>query len=189
MKSSRIQHARASFPIVGIGASAGGLAAFGELLSAIPPDSGMGFVVIQHLDPTHPSMLGEALGRSTAMKVATATNGTAIQPNHVYVIPPNTDLALNGNALQLVPRDESRKPHLAIDFFLRSLASQRGPQSIGVLLSGSGSDGTEGLRAIKAEGGITFAQSPGSAKFGEMPQSAISAGVVDTGMTVAALAR
>jgi len=149
----------------------------------------MGFVVIQHLDPTHPSMLGEALGRSTAMKVATATNGTAIQPNHVYVIPPNTDLALKGNALQLVPRDESRKPHLAIDFFLRSLASQRGPQSIGVLLSGSGSDGTEGLRAIKAEGGITFAQSPGSAKFGEMPQSAISAGVVDTGMAVAALAR
>src|SRR5471032_2349410 len=122
MKSSRIQHARSSFPIVGIGASAGGLAAFTELLAAIPPDSGMAFVVVQHLDPNHVSMLGEALSRATEMSVTTAENGTVVEPDHVYVIPPNTDIALEGSSLQLAEREKSRKPHLAVDFFFRSLA-------------------------------------------------------------------
>jgi two-component system, chemotaxis family, CheB/CheR fusion protein len=180
---------RPGFPIVGIGASAGGLAALNELLAALPPDSGMAFVIVQHLDPTHPSMLAEALSRATAMKVAAATDGTEVEPDHVYVIPPNTDLALEGNSLALVPREKSRKPHLAIDFFFRSLAAQRGAQAIGVVLSGSGSDGTEGLRAIKAEGGITFAQEPKTATFGFMPESAINAGVVDSGIPIAALAK
>jgi two-component system CheB/CheR fusion protein len=189
MKLNKSHLSRSSFPIVGIGAAAGGLAAFIELLSAIAPDSGMAFVIVQHLDPTHSSILGDALARVTAMKVATVASGTVVEPNHVYVIPPNTDLALEGTSLLLVPRDESRKPHLSIDFFLRSLAEQRGAQAIGVVLSGSGTDGTEGLRAIKAEGGITFVQDPATAKFGAMPQSAIEAGVADTGMPIAALAR
>jgi len=188
MTSSRSRHSRAGFPVVGIGASAGGLAAFVELLSAIPADSGMAFVVIQHLDPTHGSMLAEALAPATGMKVAVAVSGMRVEPEHVYVIPPNHDLGLEDDSLVLVPREKSRKPHLAIDFFFRSLAEQRRAQAIGVVLSGSGTDGTEGLRAIKAEGGITFAQDPGTAKFAEMPQAAINAGVVDTGMPIAGLA-
>src|SRR5216683_3006982 len=158
MKLNKSQLSRSSFPIVGIGASAGGLAAFIELLAAIPPGSGMAFVVVQHLDPTHVSMLGEALARATAMNVATAADGTVVEPNCVYVIPPNTAISLEGDSLRLLPRDQSRTPHLAIDNFFRSLAAQRGAQAIGVVLSGNGSDGTEGLRAIRAEGGITFAQ-------------------------------
>ena len=189
MKSNKSRIPRSGFPIVGIGASAGGLAALNELLAAVPPHSGMAFVVVQHLDPTHTSLLAEALSRATAMKVASAADGTDVEPDHVYVIPPNTDLALEGNSLRLVPWEKSRKPHLSIDFFFRSLAAERGAQAIGVVLSGSGSDGTEGLRAIKSEGGITFAQEPKTAAFGYMPQSAISAGVVDTGMPLAALAR
>jgi two-component system CheB/CheR fusion protein len=189
MKSNKSQLMRSGFAIVGVGASAGGLAAFIELLAAIPPDSGMAFVIVQHLDPSHTSILGEALARATAMEVTTAASGTVVEPNHVYVIPPNADIALEGNSLLLVQWEQSRKPHLAIDYFFRSLAEQRGAQAIGVVLSGSGSDGTEGLRAIKAEGGITFAQDPSTAKFGSMPQSAIEAGVVDTGMPIAALAR
>ncbi len=188
MTSSKSRPSRAGFPIVGIGASAGGLAAFVELLSAIPADSGMAFVVIQHLDPLHASMLAEALAPATRMKVAPAASGTQVEPGHVYVIPPNHDLGLQDNSLLLLPREKSRKPHLAIDFFFRSLAEQRGAQAIGVVLSGSGTDGTEGLRAIKAEGGFTFAQDPATAKFPEMPQAAIKAGVVDTGMPIAELA-
>ncbi len=188
-KQNGSQPSRSSFSIVGIGASAGGLAAFMELLSAIPPNSGMAFVIVQHLDPTHTSMLSDALAKATSMKVATATDRIEVQPDNMYVIPPNADIALEGNSLLLSAREDSRKPHLAIDFFFRTLATQRRGQAIGVVLSGSGSDGTEGLRAIKAEGGITFAQEPRTAKFGDMPQSAINAGVVDTGMTIAALAR
>ncbi len=186
---SKSRLTQTSFPIVGIGASAGGLAAFIELLSAIPKDTGMAFVLVQHLDPTHASGLRDILAKTTAMNVDTATNGMMVQPGHVYVIPPNVDIALEGNSLQLVQQDQSRKPHLAIDFFLYSLAAQRGAQAIGVVLSGSGADGTKGLRAIKAEGGITFAQSPETAKFADMPASAIAAGVVDTGLPIPALAR
>src|SRR4051812_17267011 len=148
----------------------------------------MAFVVIQHLDPTHGSMLAEALAPATTMKVATAVSGMRVEPGHVYVIPPNHDLALDENSLVLVPREKSRKLHLAIDFFFRSLAEQRGAQAIGVVLSGSGTDGTEGLRAIRAEGGITFAQDPSTARFSEMPRAAITAGGVDTGMPIPLLA-
>src|ERR1700738_199698 len=128
-KPNRSQLSRWSFPIVGIGASAGGLPAFIELLAAVPPDSGMAFVIVQHLDPTHTSMLSDALARATAMKVSTATDGAEVEPNHVYVIPPNADIALEGNSLFLMPREESRKPHLAIDFFFRTLANQRRRQA------------------------------------------------------------
>src|SRR5436190_2237685 len=189
MKSNKNRRSAPMFPIVGIGASAGGLAAFTELLACVPADSGMAFVVVQHLDPTHPSMLGEALARATTMKVDTAAAGMKVEPNHVYVIPPNADLALRDDSLVLLPVEAARKPHLAIDFFFRSLAAERGAQAIGIVLSGGGSDGTEGLRAIRAEGGITFAQDPLTAKYGDMPRSAINAGVVDTGMPIPALAR
>src|SRR3954465_4234427 len=106
MKSNKSRASRASFPIVGIGASAGGLAALNELLSAVPPDSGMAFVVVQHLDPTHTSLLAEALSRATAMKVGTATDGLEVEPDHVYVIPPNSEIALEGNSLRLLPRQK-----------------------------------------------------------------------------------
>jgi two-component system CheB/CheR fusion protein len=169
-----------SFPIVGIGASAGGLEAFTLLLKHLPADSGMAFVLIQHLDPTHTSFLCEALAGTTEMAVRQAEDGDVVEPDHVYIIPPKADIAIRGGQLTLLPRSEDpRKPHLPVDFFLSALAAERGRHAIGVILSGTASDGTEGLRAIKAEGGITFAQDPASAKFGGMPRSAVDAGVVD----------
>ncbi len=171
----------ASFPVVGIGASAGGLEAFTQLLKHLPSDSGMAFVLIQHLDPTHTSFLREALAGATAMPVTQAEEGVVVERDHVYVIPPNADIALVDGRLSLSPRPEDgRRAHLPVDFFFRSLAAERGSHAIGVVLSGTASDGTEGLEAIKAADGITFAQDPGSAKFGGMPRSAIDAGVVDS---------
>jgi two-component system CheB/CheR fusion protein len=178
----------ASFPIVGVGASAGGLEAFTQLLGRLPANSGMAFVLIQHLDPTHRSFLGEALARATAMPVSQAEDGVEVEADHVYVIPQNADIGIEHARLKLVPRpEEPRPPHLPIDFFFRALAADLGSRAIGVVLSGTASDGTEGLRAIKEEGGITFAQDPWTAKFGGMPRSAIDAGVVDYGLTIAQL--
>ena len=181
---------RRAFPIVGVGASAGGLEAFTQLLQALPSNTGMAFVLIQHLDPTHTSFLAEALSKATAMPVRQAEDGQRVEPNHVYVIPPNAELGILHGCLTLLPRhDEVRKLHLPIDFFFRALAGDCGGQAIGVILSGNASDGTEGLKAIKAEDGITFAQDPRSAKFGGMPHSAIDAGVVDYTLPVAELAQ
>jgi two-component system CheB/CheR fusion protein len=178
-----------SFPVVGIGASAGGLEAFTQLLKHLPSDTDMAFVLIQHLDPTHTSFLCEALAKATAMPVSEAVDGQLVEPNHVYVISPNSDIAILHDRLTLVPRsDDTRMPHLPVDFFLRSLAHERGSHAFGVVLSGNASDGTEGLRAIKAEDGITFAQDPKSAKFGGMPRSAINAGVVDYCLDIPELA-
>src|SRR2546430_2400484 len=168
-----------SFPIVGVGASAGGLEAFTQLLKALPADTGMAFILIQHLDPAHSSFLSQALSRTTSMKVLEVESGVLVAPNHVYVIPSNADVALAGDLLQLVERRPPPEPHLPVDSFFRSLALERGSQAIGVVLSGTASDGTEGLRAIKAEQGITLVQDPQAAKFSGMPQSAIDAGVVD----------
>jgi two-component system CheB/CheR fusion protein len=177
------------FPIVGVGASAGGLEAFIQLLGDLPCDTGMAFVLIQHLDPTHPSHLAEALAKATKMPVRQAADGQRVEPNHVYVIPPNAELGILHGVLTLLPRDdEVRKPHLPIDFFFRALAADRGSHAIGIVLSGTASDGTEGLKAIKAENGITFAQDPRSARFGSMPHSAINAGVVDGARPLPALA-
>ncbi|HUR49395.1 MAG TPA: chemotaxis protein CheB, partial [Acidimicrobiales bacterium] len=181
---------RAAFPIVGIGASAGGLEAFTQLLAVLPPDTGMAFVLIQHLDPTHTSFLAEALAKATAMPVRQAADGDRVAPNCVYVIPPNAELGILHGQLTLLPRpDDARKFHLPVDFFFRALAADHGSQAIGVILSGTASDGTEGLKAIKAEEGITFAQDPKSAKFGGMPHSAIDAGVVDYVLAVAEIAK
>ncbi len=165
-------------PVVGIGASAGGLEALTELLQSMPADSGLAFVVISHLDPEHKSALGEILARATSMPVRKVEDGLAVEPNHVYVIPPNRDIVIAQAVLHLAPRTETRGAHMPIDTFLGSLARDRGSQASGVILSGNGSDGTWGLKAIKAEGGITFAQDQ-TARFGGMPQSAIAADCVD----------
>jgi chemotaxis methyl-accepting protein methylase/signal transduction histidine kinase/chemotaxis response regulator CheB len=175
---------------VGVGASAGGLEAFTQLLDELPSDTGMAFVLIQHLDPTHTSFLADALTKATKMSVAQAQDGESIKPNHIYVIPPDADIAILHGLLTLLPRkSEARKLHLPIDFFLRSLAQERGNHAIGVILSGTASDGTEGLRAIKAEDGITLVQDPNTAKFDGMPRSALNAGVVDYSLSLPELAR
>src|SRR6266851_3001788 len=173
------QSRRALFPIVGVGASAGGLEAFTQLLKALPPRTGMAYVLVQHLDPTHESVLTELLTKTTEMPVRQVADATPVEPNHVYVIPPNVDLIISQGILRLTARTEARGHHMPIDRFLRSLAEDQGSNAIGVVLSGTASDGTLGLAAIKAEGGITFAQDEKSAKFDGMPQSAIAAGCVD----------
>ena len=176
------------FPVVGVGASAGGLDAFRQLLAHVPPRSGMAFVLVQHLEPARASLLSDALSGSTRMRVAQAEDGVRVEPDRVYVIPPGTQMAIEQGILKLSPlQAEERRPHLPIDFFLRSLATDRGRQAIGVVLSGTASDGTAGLAAVRAHGGITFAQDPRSARFGQMPRSAVDAGVVDFCLPLPAL--
>lgn len=178
-----------SFPVVGIGASAGGLEAFTHLLKHLPNDTGMAFVLVQHLDPTHASALTEILSRATAMVVTEVKDGMRVEPNHVYVIPPNTNMAILHHVLSLMPRTEERGVHLPVDYFFRSLAEDRRGRAVGVILSGTASDGTLGLKAIKAEGGITFAQDEQSAKYDGMPHSAIMSGFVDCVLPPEGIAR
>ncbi len=166
-------------PVVAIGASAGGLEALRRLFSSLPGDTDMAFVVIQHLDPERPSMLSSVLAGDARMPVLEVTASTRAEPNHVYVIPPDADLTIHEGVLTLIPRQQTRNLHLPIDAFFRALAADSQERAVGVVLSGSASDGTEGLRAIKAVGGITFAQDPTSAQFRSMPESAIAADVVD----------
>ncbi len=173
------QSHREAFSIVGMGASAGGLEAFTELLKHLPADSGLGIVLVQHLDPTHESALTELLGRVTAMPVSEVANGQTVLPNHVYVIPPNASLVLRQGVLTLQPRRQIGGAQRSIDDFFQSLAQDQGERAIGVVLSGTATDGTLGLEAIKAEGGITFAQDAKSARYDSMPQSAVAAGCVD----------
>jgi two-component system CheB/CheR fusion protein len=166
-------------PVVGVGASAGGFEAFREFLKALPRDTGFAFVLVQHLDPGHESMLTKLLSKATAMPVSEVKEGMAVEPNQVYVIPPNTTMSIKGGRLHLVTGRTTTAVRMPIDLFLRSLADDRGNHAIGVILSGTASDGTIGLKAIKAEGGITFAQDSKSAKYDGMPRSAIAAGCVD----------
>jgi len=166
-------------PIVGVGASAGGFEAFRELLRALPSDTGLALVLVQHLDPGHESLLAKLLSKATAMPVAEVEEGMEVEKNHVYVIPPNKTMGIRNGTLHLMARGEPTAKHLPIDHFLTSLAEDRGNRAIGVILSGTASDGTLGLKAIKAEGGITFAQDIKSAKYDGMPRSAIAAGCVD----------
>ena len=179
-----------AFPIVGVGASAGGLEAFTTLLRHVDPSSGIALVLIQHLDPTHASFLRDALAKTTTMPVEQAEDGMRVLPDHVYVIPPNTCLGIHRGLLTLEPRrEESKGQNLPVDHFFRALAAERGSGAIGVVLSGTASDGTEGLKVIKEANGITFAQDPASAKFAGMPRSAIEAGAADFAMSVPAIAR
>lgn len=168
-----------SFFIVGVGASAGGLEALTQLLGALPPKPGIALVLIQHLNPQHHSLLTEILSKTARMPIHEAVDNRAVEPDCIYVIPPNTNISITDRILRLTPRPDIHSPHLSIDFFLRSLAEDQKNNAIGVILSGNGSDGTTGLEAIKAEGGFTFAQEEASAKFTGMPHSAIASGNVD----------
>jgi two-component system CheB/CheR fusion protein len=166
----------AAFPIVGIGASAGGLEAFEQFFRHLPPECGMAFVLVPHLDPSHASLLSEILQRTTAMPVVEATDQMVLTPDRVHVIPPNRDMAIFHGTLQLSVPELPRGQRMPIDAFLRSLAEDQGERAIGIILSGTGTDGTLGLRAILGAGGITLAQEPATAKYDGMPVSAIQAG-------------
>lgn len=169
----------ALFPIVGIAASAGGLEAFTQVLKHLLTDTGMAFVLIQHLDPTHKSLLSEILGRTTKMPVIQVQDGVTVEPNKVYVIPPNTKMMLSGGVLQLTPREKVQGKYMPGDAFFTSLAAHRGHKAIAVVLSGADGDGSLGLTAIKEAGGVTFAQCEDTAKFESMPNNAVATGNVD----------
>jgi two-component system CheB/CheR fusion protein len=170
---------RRSFPVVGIGASAGGLEALEHFLSHVPKSSGMAFVIVQHLDPTRKGIMAELLQRTTDMKVIQVRDRTVAQPDRVYVIPPNKDMSILHGILHLLEPVSPRGLRLPIDFFLRSLAQDQQEHGIGVILSGMGSDGTLGLRAIKEKAGLALVQDPATAKFDGMPRSAIELGLAD----------
>ncbi len=167
------------FPIIGVGASAGGLEALEQLLSNVPETSGMSYVVIQHLDPTQKGMLPELLQRISKMKVYQTEDRMKVKPNSVYVIPPNKSMSILKGVLYLFEPVEARGMRLPIDFFLRSLADDQNEFAIGIILSGMGSDGSSGLQAIKEKGGIAIVQEPETAKFDSMPRNAIDAGLID----------
>jgi two-component system CheB/CheR fusion protein len=169
----------ASFPIVGIAASAGGLEAFTQLLQHLSSNTGMAFVLIQHLSPDHKSLLTEILARETQMPVSEVQNGVTVEPNHVYVIPPNTKMIVSQGVLQLSSREKVGGKYMPGDAFFTSLATDCGTKAIAVVLSGGDGDGSLGLRAIKAAGGITFAQCDRTAKFNSMPNTAVATGNVD----------
>ena len=174
-------HPKAGFPIVGIGASAGGLAAFEAFFSGMPADTdpGMAFVLVQHLAPDHKSILTDLVKRYTRMQVFEVEDGMAVQPNCAYIIPPNRDMAFLNGTLQLLEPAAPRGQRLPIDFFFRSLAQDQHERAICIVLSGTGSDGTLGVRAIKGEGGMVMAQNPESTEYDGMPRSAIATGLVD----------
>jgi two-component system CheB/CheR fusion protein len=176
------------FSVVGIGASAGGYEALQQLVEQLPTDTGMAFVVVQHLDPKHESKLSELLSRSSRLPLQEATRGLVVRSNHIYVIPPNVNLAVTQGRIQFQPR-KANVPHMPIDFCFRSLAKDPKSRAIGVVLSGTGTDGTLGLQAIKGAGGLTFAQDEKSAKYFGMPGSAIASGYVDIVLAPDAIAR
>ena len=179
LDSEHSAETHAPFPIVGIAASAGGLEAFTGLLTHLPIDTGMAFVLIQHLAPDHKSLLCEILARTTQMPVNEVQDGMAVEPNQVYVIPPNTKMVLCKGVLQLSPRQKIYGKYMPGDAFFTSLAVDRQHKAIAVVLSGGDGDGSLGLKAIKAAGGMTFAQCQGTAKFDSMPNTAVATGNVD----------
>ena len=168
-----------SFPVVGIGASAGGLEAVSEMIAELPATTGMAFLLVQHLDPVHESFLTELLAKKAAFTVETAADGAILRPDRLYVIPPNTIMTVADGVLRLRSRDGEERPHKPVNILFRSLAEQLGHRAIVVVLSGSDSDGAQGLEDIKSAGGITMAQEPATAKFDGMPKSAIATGFVD----------
>lgn len=176
------------FPIVGIGASAGGLEAVTEVLANLPATTGMGFVFIQHLSPDHPSLLTEILAKRTPLTVVEAQEGLIVQPDHLFILPAGATLTLREGMLHLEHRVPASQPPTAIDQLLQSLAEER-DNAVAIILSGTGSDGVQGVRALKAAGGIVFAQDPASAQFGEMPSHAIATGCVDFVLPPADIAR
>jgi two-component system CheB/CheR fusion protein len=168
-----------SFPVVGVGASAGGLEALIELFGGLSPEPGMAFLVAVHLDPHQKSHLPEILGKTTRMPVRQVAEGMAVRANQVYLLPPNTNMALTDGHLMLTPRSHAPGSHMPIDHLFRSLAAVQGGQAVGIVLSGGGTDGALGIQAIKSEGGITFAQDEKTAKHPSMPRAAILDGTID----------
>lgn len=175
--------------VVGIGASAGSVEAFTRLLKALPADSGMAFVLLSHLSPNHPSELSRLFAPLTRMPVQDAVDGTTVEPNHVYVLPPDRILTIVDGRLRLKARDASDLIPTAIDQFFQSLALERGPAAVGVVLTGTGSDGTAGIQAIRSHGGRTYAQDPKLAAFDGMPRSAVESGAVDFALPLEGIAR
>jgi two-component system CheB/CheR fusion protein len=173
------QPAAVPFLIVGVGGSAGSLEAFREILQKVPAERGITFLFVQHLQAAHKSLLPEVLSKATSLKVAEARDGAPLEVNHLYIIPPDADMAVKGGRLALTPRVTHRTAHMPIDHLFRSLAEDQKGRAVGVVLSGGGTDGTLGLKAIKSEGGITFAQDEKSARHDSMPRSAITDGWVD----------
>ena len=175
----RLPSSSDTFPIVGMGASAGGLEALTSFFDNMPSDSHMAFILVVHLDPGHTSMMPELLKRHTAMNVIEAQDGMTVEPNHVYVIPPNKDMSIFGRVLQIGAPAQMRGLRMPIDFFFRSLAEDQGEKAISVILSGTGSDGTLGMRAIHGAGGMCMVQDPDTARYDGMPRSAIITGLAD----------
>ncbi len=182
------KHITETFPIVGIGASAGGFEAFTQLLQNLPAHTGMAFILLQHLDPTHSSSLTELLSKVSSMPIDEIKDNTRVKPDHIYVIPANADLTIEKGKLQLSPRMNIRGQHMVIDYFFRSLAQDQHNRAIGIILSGTGTDGTLGLAEIKSKGGITLVQDEASAKYSGMPHSAITNGNVDFVLPIARIA-
>lgn len=178
-KASAKEYIVPDFSIVGIGASAGGLEAFGQFFKHMPADSGMAFIIIQHLDPTHKSILTDLVNRATPMQVFEVKDGMTVEPNCAYVIPPNRDLAILHGTLQVIEPTAPRGLRLPIDFFFRTFAQDLGERAICIVLSGTGTDGTLGLKAVKEKGGMVMVQDPKSAKYDGMPRSAIATGLAD----------
>jgi two-component system CheB/CheR fusion protein len=172
-------------PVVGIGASAGGLEAFQELFSHMPAASGMAFVLIQHLDPRHETLMPELLARHTAMPVRLVSDETRVETDHVYVIPPNATLTIDDCTLRVTRLDRARGRRMPIDNFFRSLAEDQGDDAVGIILSGTGTDGALGLKAIKEQGGLTLVQAPTSARYDSMPRAALLTGMADAALPVA----
>ncbi|HEX3157481.1 MAG TPA: chemotaxis protein CheB, partial [Gemmatimonadaceae bacterium] len=170
-------------PVVGIGASAGGLESFVRLVSHLAPDTGLAYVLVQHLDPAHESLLPEILGRVGSIPVIGAVDGVRLEANHAYVIPPNASMTVRDGHLRVALAERRRGAHTVIDEFLQSLATVHRGDAVGVILSGSGSDGSFGIESIKEYGGITLAQEPGSAQSPSMPESAIATGCIDFVLT------
>ena len=178
-KEQTIEEKSGQFPIVGIGASAGGLEALEQFLGNVPEKSEMAYVVIQHLDPTQKGMLPELLQRISNMQVFQAEDLMKVKPGCVYVIPPNKSMSLFKGVLHLFEPVEARGLRLPVDFFMRSLADDQKEFAVGIILSGMGSDGSNGIRAIKEKNGIVLVQEPETARFDSMPRNAINSGLVD----------
>jgi two-component system CheB/CheR fusion protein len=183
-----VQKSELTFPVVGIGASAGGIAALKTLLAPMQADIGMAFVVAVHLSPTHESSMASILQRSTVMPVLEVTEPVALQANHVYVISPSMQLLMTDGMLRVSPLDRRSGPHTAIDLMFRSLAQAHGKRAVCIVLSGTGADGAQGLGPVKEAGGVTIAQQPDDAQYGDMPRSAIATGLVDIVLPAADLA-
>ena len=178
-KQGKIDKPMKKFPVVGIGASAGGFDALKKFFKAMPPEPDMAFVLVQHLDPTHESTMADIMGRYCQLKVLQAKDGVKLAPNHLYIIPPNRDMGMMNGTIQLIKPLEPHGFRLPINFFLNNLAEDQKENSIAIIFSGYGNDGTMGIKSIKAVSGMVMAQTPETAYSDSMPTSAIQTGLVD----------